>query len=138
MDAATQQAVRVRAGDACEYCRLPQAGSRLRFWIDHIVPQQHAGTDDSENLALACAVCNRHKGPNLGGIDPATRRRAWLFNPRTDVWRQHFEWRGARIEGTTPKGRATVAALAMNHPVQLVMRQALQDEGWRPDEPPAA
>lgn len=136
MDAATEQAVRARADNRCEYCRLPQAGSRLTFWIDHIVARQHAGSDDLENLALACGVCNRRKGPNLGGVDPVTRQRAWLFNPRTDVWQQHFEWREVRIAGTTSVGRATVAVLAMNHPVQLVVRAALLSEGWKLDETP--
>ena len=27
---------------------------------------------DEDNLALACAHCNRHKGPNLAGFDPET------------------------------------------------------------------
>jgi 5-methylcytosine-specific restriction endonuclease McrA len=30
--------------------------------IEHIQPQSHGGTDDIENLALACARCNRGKG----------------------------------------------------------------------------
>ena len=30
--------------------------------IEHCVPQNHGGTDDLENLALACAPCNRQKG----------------------------------------------------------------------------
>ena len=111
MDAATVQVVRARARDMCEYCGLPQRGSRFRFWIDHIVAKQHAGADDAENLALACGFCNRHKGPNLGGVDPVTGQRAWLFNPRTEAWREHFQWHGAEIEGTTPTGRATIAAL---------------------------
>ena len=135
MDAATDRAVRQRARDTCEYCRFPQSGSRLRFWIDHVVAQQHAGADDLRNLALACGFCNRHKGPNLGGVDPVSGQRAWLFDPRQDVWQEHFEWRGARIEGRTAQGRATVVALAMNHPVQVAVREALLREGWRPDHP---
>ncbi len=30
--------------------------------IEHIVPRTHGGTDDLENLALACAACNGEKG----------------------------------------------------------------------------
>ena len=58
MDAATAQLARQRAGNRCEYCRLLQEHSALRFHIEHIVAQQHGGTDDPENLALACPECN--------------------------------------------------------------------------------
>lgn len=30
--------------------------------IEHIVPRNHGGTDELENLALACARCNAQKG----------------------------------------------------------------------------
>jgi 5-methylcytosine-specific restriction endonuclease McrA len=30
--------------------------------IEHIVPRNHGGTDDLENLAIACARCNGEKG----------------------------------------------------------------------------
>src|SRR4051812_11899422 len=133
MDAATAQAVRSRAGDTCEYCRLPQRGSRLRLWIDHVIAKKHGGADDLGNFALACGFCNRHKGSDLGGIDPVTGQRVWLFDPRGERWGEHFVWRGARIEGMTPTGRATVTALAMNDPAQLVRRQALRNEGWLPE-----
>lgn len=33
--------------------------------IEHIVPQTHGGTDDLQNLALACARCNSLKGKRL-------------------------------------------------------------------------
>jgi hypothetical protein len=111
-------------------------GSRFRFWIDHVVPKKHRGTDDLDNLALACGFCNRHQGSDLAGIDPVTAQRVWLFNPRKDPWRVHFVWQDARIEGITPTGRATVAALAMNAPAQIVWRQALRNEGWLPERGP--
>jgi 5-methylcytosine-specific restriction endonuclease McrA len=84
MDQATRQGVRVRAGDQCEYCRLPQEWSPLaRLQIEHIRPKKHGGTDDDGNLALACIHCNCHKGSNLTGIDPQTEEIVELFNPRT-------------------------------------------------------
>jgi len=43
-----------------------------RFHVEHIVPKQHSGSDDAENLALACEWRNLHKGPNLAGIDEMT------------------------------------------------------------------
>jgi 5-methylcytosine-specific restriction endonuclease McrA len=33
-----------------------------RATIEHIVPRSHGGTDDLENLGLACARCNFQKG----------------------------------------------------------------------------
>ena len=55
----------------CEYCRLPQAASRIvRFHIEHIIARQHGGRSEPDNLALACGFCNFHKGPNIAGIDP--------------------------------------------------------------------
>lgn len=33
-----------------------------RATIEHILPRNHGGTDDLDNLALACARCNNEKG----------------------------------------------------------------------------
>jgi 5-methylcytosine-specific restriction endonuclease McrA len=30
--------------------------------LEHILPKNHGGTDDLENLAIACARCNSEKG----------------------------------------------------------------------------
>ena len=65
MDNALRQQVRARAGDRCEYCRLPQAGHDERFSVDHVVARKHGGADALENLALCCLRCNLHKGTDL-------------------------------------------------------------------------
>ena len=72
MDSGTRAFVRARAQGRCEYCRLPEMRARLPHQLEHIIAKQHRGTDDPENLALACAGCNSFKGPNVAGIDPAT------------------------------------------------------------------
>jgi 5-methylcytosine-specific restriction endonuclease McrA len=65
--------VRERAHNACEYCHLHQDDSPLvTLHLEHIIPRIHGGSDDINNLALACIDCNLHKGPNLAGIDPQT------------------------------------------------------------------
>src|SRR5438876_8311897 len=75
MSPALQAQVRERAGNRCEYCQLRQEDSPLAaLHIEPIVPRIHGGADDHDNLALACIDCNLHKGPNLTGIDPETRR----------------------------------------------------------------
>jgi len=68
----------------------------------------HGGTDEPENLALACYHCNLHKGPNLTGIDPETNRITPLFHPRRESWIDHFSFQSVYLIGLTPTGRATV------------------------------
>ncbi|MCC6538363.1 MAG: HNH endonuclease [Bryobacterales bacterium] len=60
-----------RAAERCEYCRLPQFGLPLPFQIDQVIATQHDKETELSNLALACPHCNRHKGPNIAGRDPA-------------------------------------------------------------------
>jgi hypothetical protein len=126
--------VRRRAGERCEYCRVPQAAFQRPFHIEHIVARHHGGTTEPDNLALACWRCNFKKGPNLTGIDPETEQVTPLFHPREDRWADHFEVRietlmpfGIEIRGLTPVGRTTVRVLGMNEE----MRQMLRYELWR-------
>jgi hypothetical protein len=134
MDEAMIEAVRSRAGFACEYCRVPAALHPGPFEIEQAIPTQHGGSTSLGNLAYACLHCNRHKGPNLSGIDRATSRTKLvrLFNPRRHKWERHFRWEGPLLVGRTPIGRVTVSVLAMNDPVRLALRQQLLDEGVFP------
>jgi hypothetical protein len=111
---------------------MPQALYRERFHIDHVIARQHGGADKIENLALACLRCNRHKGPNIAGIDPADGSVVTLFNPRKDRWSDHFQWHGPELHGLTAVGRTTIAALRINHPDRVLVREALMDEGVFP------
>ena len=130
MDAHLRSLVRKRAGDRCEYCLLPQsAASFLRFHVEHIRARQHGGTDDPDNLALACPDCNAHKGPNLTAIDPDTNQLVQLFNPRIDRWTEHFTHVGAVLQGVSAVGRATVALLMMNDPDRVEMRAEIAKAG---------
>src|SRR5437868_3531747 len=132
MDEALTRLVWDRAGGTCEYCRLPQANSRLTFEIDHVIARKHGGATVASNLALTCFYCNSYKGPNIAGIDPRTRRVVRLFNPRRQKWGRHFRWSGPWLVGRTPVGRATVAVLVINHPQAVGLRQSLMDEGAFP------
>ena len=114
--------VRLRAENRCEYCLLDQFDCRLTHHIEHIIAKQHGGTDDDENLALACHRCNLCKGPNLTGVDPWTLQVVPLFHPRFNRWADHFDLRGALIEGITAVGRATVHVLAMNDARRVELR----------------
>jgi len=118
-----------RARERCEYCLIPKWALPLPFQIDHIIAEKHGGQTVENNLALACPHCNRFKGPNIAGVDPASDQTVRLFDPRRDIWEEHFQWEGARIVGRTPIGRASVQVLAMNADDLLLIRLELRKEG---------
>jgi hypothetical protein len=103
--------VRQRAGHRCEYCLVPEAFYQTPFEIDHIIARQHGGPTVLSNLALSCLHDNGHKGPNIAGLDPVTRKLTKLFHPRRHKWDRHFRWQGPYIVGRTAIGRATVVVL---------------------------
>ena len=117
--------VRERARNACEYCHLHQDDSPLAaLHIEHIIPSIHGGSDDIDNLALACIDCNLHKGTNLTGIDPQTNELTELFHPRRQVWEDHFEWKGVYLAGKTATGRTTIRVLNINSEDQVALRSS--------------
>ena len=118
--------IRERAHNVCEYCHLHQDDSPLAaLHVEHIIPKVHGGTDDVENLALACIDCNLHKGTNLTGIDPQTRQLTELFHPRRQHWDEHFELQGVYLVGKTAIGRTTIRVLDMNSDDQIALRSSL-------------
>ena len=132
MDDELVQLVWRRAGSCCEYCRHPRAFTNMAFQIDHIIARKHRGPTVARNLALSCLVCNGHKGPNIAGIDPASRKIVRLFHPRLHKWAYHFRWDGPELFGRTPIGRTTVEVLEINLPYRVDIRQVLMDEGVFP------
>ncbi len=124
--------VNERAGGRCEYCRLHQDSSPYTHEIDHIIARKHGGQTIPENLALACLACNRRKGSDLTTIDPVTAVVVPLFNPRVQLWADHFVLNGAAIDGLTPIGRGTVFLLALNAADRLARRTVLLLEGLYP------
>jgi 5-methylcytosine-specific restriction endonuclease McrA len=83
---ATRQLVRTRSNFLCEYCHSSEAGSTAVFTFDHILPQSLNGSDDEENLALACIRCNGRRYNFTTAIEPETQTVHPLFNPRNDKW----------------------------------------------------
>jgi len=130
----TRQFVRRRATRCCEYCRFHEEDLPLwPFHLDHIVAEQHRGTDHPKNLAWACQRCNLLKGTNLTGVDPDSDQVVRLFNPRKDRWKAHFAVQGPRIVGLTSAGRATVWLLDMNCLERVELRAELRASGrWPP------
>ncbi len=117
--------VRERAQNACEYCHLHQDDSPLAaLHVEHIIPKTHGGSDNIDNLALACIDCNLHKGTNLTGIDPETDAVTELFHPRRQSWEDHFEWQGIYLAGKTATGRTTIRVLNINSEDQMALRSS--------------
>ncbi|TEU12596.1 MAG: HNH endonuclease [Anaerolineales bacterium] len=121
-----------RAGGRCEYCLLPQAAVVYHHEPDHIIPRQHGGRTEADNLALACTRCNRNKGPNIGSFDPQTSDLVPFYNPRTQVWKDHFQLDGPVIRPLTPQGRVTVKILRLNDPARVEEREQLIVVGLYP------
>ena len=129
MDATLDRLVRERAAGRCEYCRLPQAGTRVPLEIDHIIARKHRGRTVAGNLALSCYYCNVYKGPNLTGRDPATGKVTRLYHPRRHKWAYHFRFDGSILTGRTAIGRTTIDVLRMNHPQLVALRDILMAAG---------
>lgn len=136
MGRAIEHIVRLRAGGVCEYCRVPESVSPTPFPLDHVVAKQHGGPSTVDNLALACAECNWHKGPNLASLDPpGTGKLTRLFDPRLNVWVKHFRWKGAQLFARTAIGRATILVLDINDALRVDLRRSLMNEGLFPRNP---
>ncbi|HYV38125.1 MAG TPA: HNH endonuclease signature motif containing protein [Gemmataceae bacterium] len=132
MERALEQLVWDRAHSWCEYCHIPQDYDGFVHEIDHVIAKKHGGSEVAGNLALACFPCNNHKGPNIAGLDPLTKKLTPLFNPRRHKWASHFRWKGPYLVGKTAMGRVAVAVLEINSSERVLLRQALIDEGIFP------
>lgn len=129
MNRSLQNQIRKLANDRCDYCRMPSGIDPLPFQVDHIIARQHGGSTMIENLARSCLHCNKHKGPNIAGLDPVTGQLVPLFHPRSQSWQRHFLWNGPFLFGRTRTARATVRVLAMNDPAAVAFRAELMLEG---------
>ncbi len=129
MNRALARKVRERAGGRREYCGVAQAVFPLPFQIDHIISEKHGGQTVERNLAFAFTHCNLYKGPNIAGRDSISGELTSLFNPRTDLWDDHFTFVGRHIVGRTAVGRVTVQLLDMNTEDRLTLREELLGEG---------
>jgi hypothetical protein len=124
--------VRSRAGGCCEYCLLHEDDAFEPHEADHIIAEQHGGQTTENNLAFACWDCNRRKGPNVASVDPQTGEVVRLFDPRCDLWKDHFRLETFRILPLTLAGRATAALLRLNSPERLSVRATLCQIGRYP------
>jgi len=122
------------ADHCCEYCQSQDKYSPNAFTIDHILPEDLGGTNEPDNLAYACFLCNRLKSNKTTGFDPITQSHVPLFNPRIHIWSQHFFWNEdfMLVIGLTATGRSTVAELQLNRQKLVEYRLALLPFGGHP------
>jgi HNH endonuclease len=129
-----REAVKLRANKCCEYCKSQDKYSPTDFTIDHIIPESLDGTSEIENLAYACFLCNRLKSNKLKSFDTISQKWNPLYNPRIDVWDEHFAWSedATNILGTTTIGRCTVKELKLNRDKLIEYRNCLILFGTHP------
>jgi HNH endonuclease len=112
-----------QADRCCEYCLQPEIFAFCPHEIDHVIAEKHEGLTIAENLALACKLCNTFKGSDIASIDPLTGEITALYNPRMDVWREHFRLEDAVFIPLTAKARTTVRLLQINRSDRVTERQ---------------
>jgi hypothetical protein len=118
-----------RAIYRCEYCLLPESSALLSHEIDHIIAKKHGGLTESDNLALSCALCNKHKGSDVASIDSATGEVTALYHPRRCRWSEHFQPQDAAWVPLTPIGSVTARLLQFNRLDRIEERKLLIEAG---------
>jgi hypothetical protein len=121
----TRRLVAERADFLCEYCLLHEDDGFFAFQLDHIISRKHGGSSDPANLAFACAACNRRKGSDLGTVSARTGALTRFFNPRADIWPEHFELASAVIEPLSDIADGTARILGFNELERLAERRSL-------------
>ncbi len=131
---AIQRVVVERAKGYCEYCLLPVAFSPASFNFEYIIPVVKQGETTLSNLAFSCGGCSAHKKDKVEALDPLTRQLSPLFNPRTAIWSDNFQWNDddSQIVGTSPAGRATAQLLKVNRIGNINLRRLLKLAGIHP------
>src|SRR3954466_6395512 len=111
-----------RATRRCEYCLIHEDDTYLGCQVDHVTSEKHSGNTIPENLALACVFCNRYKGSDIATLDD-DEGLVPLYNPRTQLWDEHFTFAGLRISGKSAIGRGTARLLRFNDPERIEERR---------------
>ena len=126
--------IRQTARFRCGYCLFLEIYSPTIFQIDHIIPLANGGTNKEENLWLLCESCNRAKSNKTKVFDAKTKTTVSIFNPRTQIWNEHFKWSDdfTQIIGKTPMGRGTIADLNLNKERLIAVRTNWVSAGWHP------
>lgn len=126
--------VAARADHLCEYCLIAEEDTYFGCEVDHVISLKHGGATQADNLAYACAFCNRHKGSDIASISSKTGSLVRFYNPRVDRWADHFEVDGGYIKAVSEIGEATARILGFNDAERILEREALSAVGRYPSE----
>lgn len=128
---ATKRLVYERAVGCCEYCQTSEDNTGQAMHVEHIDPN---GGNAPENLCLACSNCNLSKAEVREAVDIETGQAVPLFNPRRELWNEHFAWldNGLWLIGLTAVGRATIQRLKMNRDRIIRARRRWIETGFHP------
>lgn len=132
INATLRRLVAIRADYLCEYCLIYENDTFFGCQVDHIISEKHGGQTETDNLAYACAFCNRAKGSDIGSIIPGSGTLIRFFNPRTDRWFEHFALHEIMIIPVSPIGEVTARILNFNDSERLLERQNLRALGRYP------
>ncbi|MCB8944649.1 MAG: HNH endonuclease [Ardenticatenaceae bacterium] len=128
--------IAAEAKHRCGYCLMQEVVSGIPLTLEHIVPQAKDGSDETENLWLSCRLCNEAKHVLTEHQDPQTGEMVPLFNPRYQIWHDHFRWHenGTIMVGLTAVGRATIEALSLNSELRQRSRAIWVEAGYHPPD----
>jgi hypothetical protein len=129
-----RQRIAAQARHRCGYCLTLEVVSGIPLTLEHLTPKVQGGADTEDNLWLSCRLCNESKGIQTEAADPETGLISPLFNPRRQIWSEHFTWieNDTEILGLSPMGRATIAALGLNSELRVRARALWVEAGWHP------
>lgn len=115
-----------RAHHRCEYCCISAEDAFFPFHIDHILSIKHGGETIAANLAYACQICNWNKGSDIATFLDNLRNPIRFFNPRIDIWDDHFEIDTTGfISEKTRIGAATLKIFDLNQPDSIIERREM-------------
>jgi HNH endonuclease len=122
------------ARNRCGYCLAQELVTGIPMEFEHIKPVAQGGKIVKENLWLSCSLCNSIKQDREEAQDPITKEIVPLFNPRTQVWSEHFGWEqnATIMVGKTEIGRATIVLLDLNKKIRVDARRIWVLTGYHP------
>jgi hypothetical protein len=113
-----RERVAVQARFRCGYCLTAEAIVGTPMEIEHLIPESLGGATEETNLWLACSLCNDHKSNRIAATDSESGEIVRLFDPRRQVWTEHFRWNehGEEIVGLTATGPGHGRSIAAQSP----------------------